>query len=276
MKHLMRGFILWAVVALVVLLPPDEAHAVSGDYAGQHDFDLHASNTYPTGITWNGSRFLVFNYNDNNLSNYHGFFAYGGNQNGPFHTITSQHYGDRPAGTAFDGTYHFTTANRTGYRNVRAYTSTGSYGGSGPSWTRTGANDSSSGITWDGTHFRVVDNTDHKVYAYNQSGSYVSSQNFNLNSGNSSATGITWDGTHFRVVDSGQDKVFSYTLAGSYEASADFALHVGERQRVRNNLGRRISAGRGQNRPEGVHLRRHWWPGFDSWGQAGIDNSGAR
>ena len=75
------------------------------------------------------------------------------------------------------------------------------------------------GIAWDGTHLRVVNNGADKVYAYDSSGGFVSS--FKLNSENTGPQGITWDGTYLRVVDFTTDKVYSYDSSGSYRGSFD-------------------------------------------------------
>ena len=61
-------------------------------------------------------------------------------------------------------------------------------------------NGGADGIAWDGTHYRVVDNIDDKVYSYTSSGAYAPSADFDLVPENVYATGITWDGTYYRVV----------------------------------------------------------------------------
>ena len=55
------------------------------------------------------------------------------------------------------------------------------------------------------------------VYAYNSSGTYVSSSNFSLTSANGAPSGITWDGTYYRVLDSVDDKVYTYDANGYVE-----------------------------------------------------------
>ena len=74
----------------------------------------------------------------------------------------------------------------------------------------TSANGDGVGITWDGVYFRVTDGTDAKVYAYTSSGTYTSSEDFDLTSANDAGQGITWDGEYFRVADGVDDKVYAY------------------------------------------------------------------
>ena len=83
------------------------------------------------------------------------------------------------------------------------------------------------GVTWDGTHIRVVDRADNKVYTYSSSGTQVPTQDFNLNSSNQHARGIAWDGSHFWVVDDTDDKIYSYDSSGTHVPAQDFALTAG-------------------------------------------------
>ena len=84
-------------------------------------------------------------------------------------------------------------------------------------------NDDPSGITWDGTYFRVVDEDD-RVYTYNGSGTHVSGQDFALAAGNNHPKGITWDGTYLRVVDDDDNEVYTYTSGGTHVSGQDFTL----------------------------------------------------
>ena len=87
------------------------------------------------------------------------------------------------------------------------------------------------GITWDGTYFRVVDGTDLKVYTYDANGVYQSAQDFNLDSANGRPRGITWDGTYYRVLDHQDRRVYAYNSSGVYVSAQNFDLGIsGETQ----------------------------------------------
>ena len=91
----------------------------------------------------------------------------------------------------------------------------------------TAENSLATGITWDGTHFFVVDQGSDRAHAYTADGTPDTSRSFDLHSGNSHPTGITWDGTHFFVVDRNDTYVYAYTADGTSDTSRSFDLDSG-------------------------------------------------
>ena len=92
------------------------------------------------------------------------------------------------------------------------------------SFNLTSGNVNPRGITWDGSHFYVINSVANRVYAYSSSGSYVSSESFHLSSGNTNSRGITWHGSHFYVTDRYYGHVYAYNSSGSYVSSESFNL----------------------------------------------------
>ena len=78
------------------------------------------------------------------------------------------------------------------------------------------------GITWDGTHFYVMDDGNNRFVRYTSSGTYTQSMNTH---GGRQALGITWDGTYLRVLDSStSQEVAAYTTSGTHASAQDFDL----------------------------------------------------
>tara|TARA_R110001606_G_scaffold8864_2_gene38926 strand:- start:248 stop:1117 length:870 start_codon:yes stop_codon:yes gene_type:complete len=92
---------------------------------------------------------------------------------------------------------------------------------SGTSFSVAGQMTTVQDITWDGTHFFVLDWTNNSVYKYTAAGVYTGTS-YALSIG-SSPTGITWDGTYFWVVTTGDDKVFKYNASFVYQ-SIEFSV----------------------------------------------------
>ena len=87
---------------------------------------------------------------------------------------------------------------------------------SGVSFSLSAQTTSAIDITWDGSHFFVVDQGANKVFKYTSAGVYTGTE-YALSIG-SSPTGITWDGTYFWVVTTGNNKVFKYNASFVYQS----------------------------------------------------------
>ena len=85
-------------------------------------------------------------------------------------------------------------------------------------------NNDSIGITFGNNMFWVVDITDDKVYAYDNTGAYSSGNDFDLDSQNETPRGITFANNKFWVVDISDDKVYAYDNTGAYSSGNDFDL----------------------------------------------------
>ena len=79
-------------------------------------------------------------------------------------------------------------------------------------------NTAAEGITWDGSYFRVPDNTEKKVYAYDSEGNHVAGADFDFDTSiHTNAAGITWDGSHIWITASANPSLLvKYTTGGSY------------------------------------------------------------
>ena len=73
----------------------------------------------------------------------------------------------------------------------------------------------SRGITWDGSHFFVVDRIYNKVYKYTAAGVYTGTE-YALSISNT-PNSITWDGTYFWIVTAGNDAVYKYNASFVYQ-----------------------------------------------------------
>jgi len=93
---------------------------------------------------------------------------------------------------------------------------TSSLGYSGTSFSTIGETTSFQDITWDGSHFFVLDWSANKVFKYTSAGVYTGTE-YALSIG-SSPTGITWDGTYFWVVTTGNNKVYKYNASFVYQS----------------------------------------------------------
>ena len=91
------------------------------------------------------------------------------------------------------------------------------------------ANQNPQGITFANNKFWVVDFNDNKVYAYDNTRTRSSSDDFALGSANGRPTGIAFANSMFWVVDSQDDKVYAYTSTGTYSSANDFDLESGNR-----------------------------------------------
>ena len=85
-------------------------------------------------------------------------------------------------------------------------------------------NSEPSGIVWNGTHFFIVDSTDKKIYCYNSSGSYDSSNDIDISSDTTSPRDIAWNGTNFFVIDGDDNYAECYNSSGSHITSCSFNL----------------------------------------------------
>ena len=122
------------------------------------DFSIGTGDSYPGGITWNGSRYAVVDRATDRVTVRLG---------GSFDLTAAN---SAPRGITWDGTYYRVVD--ISDDKVYTYNSSGDYVPSAD-FDLTAANSSPTGITWDGTYYRVVDISDDKVYTYNSSGDYV-------------------------------------------------------------------------------------------------------
>ena len=87
---------------------------------------------------------------------------------------------------------------------------------SGVSFSLSAQTTNARGITWNGSHFFVLNQSANKVYKYTAAGVYTGTE-YALSIG-SLPTGITWDGTYFWVVTTGNNKVFKYNASFVYQS----------------------------------------------------------
>lgn len=80
------------------------------------------------------------------------------------------------------------------------------------------------GITWDGTHFWVVDDSITEVSQYSNVGVYTD-VHFDVGSQDIYPMGLVWDGTYFWMVGLNTEEVYQYTSAGVY-TSVHFVVGV--------------------------------------------------
>ena len=71
------------------------------------------------------------------------------------------------------------------------------------------------GITWDGTHFWVIGDTNDEVYKYTSAGVYTGTH-FDTGAQDVYPRGITWDGAYFWMLGTEYHEVYKYTSAGVY------------------------------------------------------------
>ena len=92
---------------------------------------------------------------------------------------------------------------------------------SGVSFSLSGQTTGSRGITWDGSHFFVVDQAANKVFKYTSAGVYTGTQ-YALSIG-ANPCGITWDGTYFWVVTVNNNAAYKYNASFVYQ-NVSFSL----------------------------------------------------
>ena len=77
------------------------------------------------------------------------------------------------------------------------------------------ANTEPTGMTYDGTYFRVVDSDENKIFSYTSAGVHTSSADFDLPSANSHPAGVTFCDNKMWVTDRIDLKIYSYNTTGS-------------------------------------------------------------
>jgi hypothetical protein len=81
-------------------------------------------------------------------------------------------------------------------------------------FSTTALNINPQGITWDGTHFYIIENTNKRIYKYTAAGVYTNTSFF-VGNQVTIAYDVTWDGTNFWVP-GGNGSVFQYDSSGTY------------------------------------------------------------
>ena len=217
MKQMMRGFILWAVVALVVLLPPGDAHASLGDHLSSSDF---ATSTYGLGIAFDGSHFYVYSSNNSAGPGAISAGIYKYTQAGAqvsFNSLPIYQYYTRGItwGAAALYVLDSNSLHRVNFSSNSATTPL--------IFALDSENDHPAGVSWDGTYFRIPDYSDDKVYTYLPDGTHVSSKDFDLVADNANPKSIAWAGD-YRILDSSDDKIYTYDTEGNHIPAQDFNL----------------------------------------------------
>lgn len=79
------------------------------------------------------------------------------------------------------------------------------------------------GITWNGTHYFVLDRLQDIVFVYSSVGAYIGSS-FSLSPYASNPYGITWDGNSFFIVDVANLEVYNFDSDGVYVETFDIDI----------------------------------------------------
>lgn len=199
-------FLIFGMILLMGIM--GLASAYQGQYTGIH-FDTNISNnSFPIGITQNGTFIWITDYTDNQIYKYY--------MNGTFTGTNFSSEGVPTLALTNNNTYIWGT-HGAGDRIIKYYmngTFTGDIILTGGDITGTPF-----GITNNNTFLWVTDSDNAKVFKYFINGAGTGTYFNTSSSGNANPTGITTNNIYFWIADSSDFKIYKYYMNGTYTGS---------------------------------------------------------